>query len=197
MRYRRVANSFGMTSALDVFQSLERSGRHGLTAFGPQIRWAPVKNWTNFSIQSSLTFPIGENLSGGSGADFLDWSGPVFWTQFFNDRPIGDEFSLFTEIDFLIEEIGGSGKANRVSTPMTGIISWFPSKNFTIYGLLSFSPYLVQPFDYFRQYGMGMKYQFSPNFEFELLYTDFSNEFLSSSYAGQASTYNIGFRYSR
>ncbi|MEM9546511.1 MAG: DUF547 domain-containing protein [Bacteroidota bacterium] len=196
-QYRRVLNSTGESSPFDVFQSLEGlNGRQGVTAFGPQIRWAPVKGWTNFSVQSSLTFPIGNELSGGSDTPFLDWSGPVFWTQFFNDKSIGDKFSLFTEIDLLVEDIGGSGRSNRVSTPMTVIFSWFPQKNFTVYGLVNYSPFFVQPYDYFRQFGMGMKYQITRDFEVELLFTDFSNKYLSSNF-GQAATYNFGFRYSR
>jgi len=196
-RYRRVHNSFGETSAFDIFQSPDGvNSRHGLTAFGPQIRWAPVKSWTNFSIQSSLTFPIGENLSGTSESPFLDWSGPVFVTQFFNDKPIGDKFSLFTEIDLWVEEIGGSEKSNRVSTPMTVIFSWFPKKNFTLYGLLNYAPVITNPYDYYRQFGLGMKYQISRNFEVEILASDFSNKYLGDNF-GQAATYNIGFRYSR
>jgi len=196
-RYRRVLISSLPSSALDVFQSTQSFPyRQRITAIGPQIRWAPSKSWTNFSIQSSLTFPLGSDLSGNSESPFLDWSGPVFLTQFFNDKSIGDKFSVFTEIDLLIEEIGGSGKANRVSTPVTGIFSWFPKKNLTLYGLVSYSPYIESPYDYFTQLGLGFKYQISPNFEIELLFTDFSNRYLNS-IEGQAATYNIGFRYSR
>ena len=195
-RYRRVRNSFD-TSALDVFKSTDgHFSKQRISAVGPQIRWAPSDKWPNLSIQSSLTFHLGNRLSGDMGDSFLDWSGPVFLTQFFNDKSIGDKFSLFTEIDLLIEEIGGSGKANRVSTPVTGILGWFPVKNLTIYGLLGYSPYFVKPYDYFTQIGIGIKYQFSRNFELELLYTDFSNRYLNS-ISGEASTYNIGFRYSR
>jgi hypothetical protein len=195
-RYRRVRNSVG-ESALDVFKSTDgQNSKQRFTAFGPQIRWAPSDKWPNLSIQSSLTFPIGNELSGGNGNPFLDWSGPVFLTQFFNDKSIGDKFSLFTEIDLLVEEIGRSAKANRVSTPITGIFSWFPAKNFTVYGLVGYSPYFVKPYDYFTQFGIGFKYQLSRNFEIEFLITDFSNQYLNTN-SGEASTYNIGFRYSR
>lgn len=196
-RYRRVHNTGPNTSPIDIFDALgSPNGRQGITAFGPQIRWAPVSKWSNFSVQSSLTLPIGESLSGSTEFPFLDWAGPVFLTQFFNDKSIGDKFSLFTEVDLLIEEIGGSGKSNRVSIPFTGIFSWFPKKNVTIYGLVGYSPYLVKPYDYFRQFGLGAKYQIHPNFEIEILLSDFSNKYLNNNF-GQAATYNIGFRYSR
>ena len=41
----------------------------------------------------------------------------------------------------------------------------------------------------------GAKYQFTPNFELELLYTAFTNKGLRSS-NGRAATYNLGVRYS-
>jgi hypothetical protein len=196
-RYRRVVNSTLPSSALEIFQSANgQNGRQRFTAVGPQIRWAPVTSWPNFSLQSSLTFPLGSNLSGSVEKPFLDWAGPVFLTQLFNDKSISDKFSLFTELDLLVEEIGGAGKSNRVSTPITGIFSWFPKKNLTVYGLLGYSPYLVQPYDYFTQLGLGFKYQISVNFELEILVTDFSNRYLQS-VNGEAATYNLGFRYSR
>ncbi len=196
-RYRRVLNTLGPSSPLDVLKSQDGlNARSGFTAFGPQIRWAPFEELSNFSIQSSLTIPLRKGLSGGVDSPFLDWSGPVFLTQFFNDKSIGDKFSLFTELDLLVEEIGGSGKSNRVSLPVTGIFSWFPKKNVTLYGLVGYSPYLVKPYDYFVQLGIGAKYQISRNFEIEILATDFSNRFLNNN-NGEAATYNIGFRYSR
>ncbi|MDF1696897.1 MAG: DUF547 domain-containing protein [Saprospiraceae bacterium] len=196
-RYRRVFNASLPSSPFNIFESLSApDGRQRISAFGPQIRWAPIEAWSNFSIQSQFTFPLGSQLSGSENSPFLDWAGPVFWTQFFNDKSIGDKFSLFTEIDLLIEEIGGAGKANRVSTPMTVILSYFPIKNVTLYGLAGYSPYLASPYDYFTQFGLGAKFQLSPNFEIEFLATDFSNKYLNS-INGSAATYNFGLRYSR
>lgn len=196
-RYRRVNNARLPSSALNVLSSLEEgSGRQGLTAFGPQIRYAPVEKWTNFSIQSSFVFPIGEDLAGSSTQPYIDWTGATWWTQFFNDFPIGNNFSLFTEVDFLIEDIGKSenGHINRVSTPATLIFSYNPNPKTTIYTLGGFSPYWQSNFDYFLQGGVGAKYQFTPKLELELLVTDFTNKFLRDT-GGQASTFNIGFRF--
>jgi len=99
------------------------------------------------------------------------------------------------EVDLFIEDIG-SGDLNRFSTPGTVIFSYFPNSKTTFYALGSYSPFWQDTFDYFAQGGLGFKYQVSPDFEIELLYTDFTNKFLSNS-GGQASTFNIGFRYSR
>ncbi len=196
-RYRSVRNDQLPSSAFDVFGSSQAgSTRQGLTAFGPQIRYAPVEKWTNFSVQSSFVFPIGEDLAGSASQPYIDWNGATWWTQFFNDFPIGTNFSLFTEVDLLIEDIGNSenGHINRVSTPATLIFSYNPNPKTTLYTIGGFSPYWQSNFDYFLQGGVGAKYQFTPNFELELLVTEFTNKFLLDT-GGQAATYNLGIRY--
>ncbi len=195
-RFRKVRNNPLPSTAFSVFGSDSRANsRNGLTAFGPQIRYAPVPKWSNFSIQSSIVFPIGENLSGDSERPYIDWEGITWNTQFFNDVSIGSKFSLFTELDLLIEDIGSAseGRANRVSTPVTVIFSYVPTNKLTFYALSGYSPYWQSEFDYFAQFGLGTKYQITPNFEIELLYTDFSNKFLNQT-GGQADTFNLGIR---
>ena len=195
-RYRKVRNNPLPSSPFSVFGSgAEGSTRTGLTAFGPQIRYAPVPKWSNFSVQSSFVFPIGEDLAGSPDQPYIDWNGATWWTQFFNDFSIGTQFSLFTEIDFLWEDIGdvAEGHINRISTPVTAIFSYIPTNKLTLYTLAGYSPYWQSEFDYFAQFGVGTKYQFTPNFEIELLYTDFSNKFLATS-GGQAETINLGVR---
>ena len=196
-RYRRVRNDQLPSSLFSVLGSSEAvSTRQGITAFGPQIRYAPVEKWTNFSIQSSFVFAIGDELKGSATQPFIDWNGATWNTQFFNDFPIGTNFSLFTEIDVLIEDIGSSadGFINRLSTPATLILSYNPNPKTTLYTIGGFSPFWESTFDYFYQYGVGAKYQFTPNFELELLVTDFTNKFLSDT-GGQAATFNLGIRY--
>ena len=195
-RYRQVRNDRLPSNVLSVFSRSEGediSHRQGFTAFGPQIRFAPVPKWTNFSIQSSFVFAIGDDLEGSNTQPYIDWSGPTWWTQFFNDFSIGNSFSLFTEIDFLIEDIG-SEDLNRISTPVTLIFSYNPTSKITLYTLGGYSPYWQADYDYFSQVGVGSKYQFTPNLELELLYTDFSNKFLNET-GGQAATYNLGLRF--
>lgn len=195
-RYRRVRNDALPSNVLSVFGNNLESGesqRQGFTALGPQIRVAPVPSWSNFSIQSSFVFPLGNQLEGSSTQPYIDWSGATWWTQFFNDFPIGDNFSVFTEIDFLIEDLGNDN-LNRISTPVTLIFSYNPTNKITLYTIGGYSPYWQENFDYFRQVGLGAKYQFTPNLELELLYSDFSNQFLKDT-GGQAATYNVGFRF--
>ena len=196
-RWRRVRNNSLPSSPFSVFGSDDIvNSRSGFTAIGPQIRYAPVPEWENFSIQSSFVFPIGENLAGVSGElPYIDWNGATWNTQLFNDFSIGTKFSLFTELDFLWEDIGSvdNGHNNRFSTPVTAIFSFIPTNKLTIYTLAGYSPFWQEEFDYFTQIGLGTKYQFTPNFELELLYTDFSNKFLNKT-GGQAETINLGLR---
>ena len=207
-RYRRVANSTLPSSPLGVLgNNADIDSRSGFTNFGPKIRVAPFPALKNFSFQSAYWFPLGDDLEGvyeGPDEDrkpYIDWNGGSFVTQLFNDISIGSSFSLFTELDLWIEDIGqsvegGETYLNRVSTPASLIFSYFPNQKTTLYTLGSFSPFYNQEGDkYFYQFGLGAKYQFTPNFEIELLVTDFNGQNLNRN-GGQASTFNLGFRYS-
>ncbi|MEM7371600.1 MAG: DUF547 domain-containing protein [Bacteroidota bacterium] len=198
-RYRRVRNADLPSSPLGVFgQGDLASSRQGLTTLGPKIRWAPIKSWSNFSIQSTLSFPLGKDFEGTDTRPYIDWNGTTWWTQFFNDISIGSNLSLFTEVDLLIEDIGNpnNGALYRFSTPATLILSYFPTPKSTVYALSSYSPYWTPNYDYFAQVGIGTKYQITSKFEIELLYSSFTNQFLQRN-NGLASTFNIGIRVNR
>jgi hypothetical protein len=194
LRYRRVSNEMGSSSPFEIFNDVTRNGsRHELATIGPKVRWAPVPKWGNFSIQSGLWFPLRNDLE-GPDQPYVDWNGPTWWTQFFNDFTIGNRFSLFTEIDFLWEDMGrGGDDLNRMSTPGTVIFSYFPEPKTTLYVLNGFSPTWAPDLDYFYQGGVGAKYQFTRKFELEFLYTYFTNSFLQEQ-NGRASTINFGLR---
>ncbi len=199
-KYRRVSNSTFPRSALTVFGNDDDedvfSTRAGITGIGPKIRWAPTSALPNFSIQSTIQFPVGEGLQGIDDRPFIDWDG-IFWnTQFFNDIAIGSRFSLFTELDLFFEDLGNSeeGRSNRFLTPVTLIWSYFPNPKTTIYAIGNYAPIWVENFDYFYQYGIGFKYQFSRIFEVELLVSDFTTQNTAVN-NGQAATYNLGLRY--
>ena len=87
-------------------------------------------------------------MQGTDQLPFIDWDGASWNTQFFNDYAIGESFSLFTEVDLFIEDIG-SGDLNRFSTPGTVIFSYFPNSKTTFYALGSYSPFWQDTFDYF------------------------------------------------
>lgn len=197
LRYRRVSNAGFPSSPLDVFANRAENGsRQSIATIGPKIRWAPVPKWGNFSIQSGFWFPLRNDLEGTPELSYIDWNGFTSWTQIMNDFTIGQSFSLFTEISLLWEDIGTEGEnlsLNRISTPLTVIASYFPEPKTTLYVLNGYSPYWSPDLDWFYQVGMGAKYQFSRNFELELLYTKFTNSFLIEN-NGRASTFNFGIR---
>ena len=199
-RYRRVRNEPVDGSPFSVLGGSEgaNSTRQRFTAIGPQIRYAPVEEWTNFSIQSTFSYALGDALTGSPTAGpFIDWNGHDWNTQFFNDFTIGSNFSLFTEVDFLLEDIGPSdeGHINRIATPVTLIFSYNPNAKTTLYTIGSYNPYWGQEvYDYFYQFGGGAKYQFTPKVELELLVTSFRNRDLLAS-GGDAATFNLGFRF--
>jgi len=197
-RYRRVNYGNLPSSPLAAFSANDGDiTRQGITGIGPKVRIAPFESLENFSIQSTLTFGTSSDLAGNDELRYIDWNGATFNTQLFNDFTIGNNFSLFTELDFLIEDIGpqSGNHANRFSTPATVIFSYFPNGKTTLYTLGGFSPYWQSTFDYFIQGGFGAKYQITPAFEVELLYTGFTNKFLLDT-GGKAQTFNLGVRYS-
>lgn len=198
VRYRRVSNTGLPSSPFNVLTNKEADSRRSTIAnLGPKIRWAPTSALPNFSIQSSFVFPVADDLEGNSELNrpFVDWDSPIWITQFFNDFSIGDNFSIFTELDFWWEDIGND-QLNRLATPATAIFSYFPNPKTTVYVLTNYAPFWQENFDYFAQAGLGLKYQFTPQFEIELLYSDFTNKGLRAN-GGQAATFNLGVRYSK
>lgn len=195
LRYRRVSNTDASISPFDVFTNNADSRRAGITNIGPKIRWAPFPALENFSVQSAIWIPVGSDLEGTSDQPYIDWDGATWNTQFFNDFDLGTNFSLFTEVDIFWEDIGSNG-LNRVATPATVILSYFPNPKTTLYALGNVAPFWQRGFDFFAQAGVGAKYQVTPNLEFEALYTGFTNQFLWTN-NGQASTFNLGVRISR
>ncbi len=198
IRYRHVRyNSIGDSPLSVLTFNDSPSSRQGVTGIGPKIRYAPFENLPNFSIQSALWLPTSDDLAGnGDDLPYIDWNGATWFTQVFNDFSIGGNFSLFTELDIVLEDIGANenGHLNRFSTPATLILSYFPNAKTTLYALGGFSPFWQEEFDYFAQIGTGAKYQFTPKFELELLYTWFTNDFLQTT-GGRAATYNLGIRF--
>ena len=195
-RLRSVSLGPDSESIFKVFGGSAQN-RGGLTAIGPKIRWAFLPNAQNFSIQSAFTFPIGKELTGNASEIYIDWDGPSWNTQLFNDFTLGGDLSLYAEIGFIWEDIGDEvdGRANQKSIPLTTILQYFLTKDWTVYGLGNYAPFLGSQKDHFYQYGLGTKYRFTQSFEAELLVTDFNRKTLNDA-GGQAGTYNIGIRYS-
>lgn len=199
LRYRRVHFGDGNASRLDVFsRKKEGQSRAGLTTIGPKLRFVPFPHIPNLSVQSAFWFPLRNDWEGTADEVYIDWDRPTWWTQWFYDRAIGSKFSLFSEVDILWEDIGLDAQRdfNRLSMPVTVIGSYFPTPKWTLYALGNVSPFITSNDGYFWQLGPGVKYQWTRNFELELLYTWFNNKFLVAR-DGMASTVNFGVRINR
>jgi len=218
VRFRRVSNTDLPSAPLgfDVFKGKgddeNRQTRTGITGLGPKIRWAPFKKLSHFSLQSTLLIPFEDDQEGIDDKPFIDFNNATWITQFFYDFDIGNSFSLFTELDFSIEDIGkrketggfgpNGGAFNRFSTPLTVIFSYFPNPKTTLYFLTNYGPQYNKDliggwnYDYFYQVGTGVKYQITKNFELEFLYTAFRSKFLvaETTEDGKANTVNFGIR---
>ncbi|MEO0733913.1 MAG: DUF547 domain-containing protein, partial [Bacteroidota bacterium] len=135
LRYRRVRyDEAGTASNFDVFSGGGNFSRTAVTGFGPKVRIAPFNQLPNFSVQSAYWFPVADDPTGAeTGGRFVDFSGASWFTQVFNDFPIGGNFSFFAEVDLFLEDIGAQedGHLNRFSTPVTGIFSYFPTPQTT------------------------------------------------------------------
>ncbi len=83
-RLRSVSLGPDSESIFNVFGGSDQN-RGGLTAFGPKVRWAFLPKAPNFSLQSALTFPLGKDLTGSATEIYIDWDGPSWNTQLFND----------------------------------------------------------------------------------------------------------------
>ncbi len=175
------------------FKNDNSTSRAGLTAIGPKFKIAPFRKAPNISLQSSFMLSVIDDPLGREGNAYVD-NGHHWWTQLFYDLPLTDEFSLFLEADLFAElEPGFDMEQSTFMMPLKNIMSYFPHPDWTIYSLAEFAPTLADPYVYYTQMGIGVKYLITPAFEIETLITNFS----SSDNAARESTYNFGIRYTR
>ncbi len=172
-----------------------QDSRTAITPMGPKIKFTPFKKLHNLSVQSTLLFPVGKDLEGGSnGKPFLDHQKYTWWTQVFFDTPLTSDIQLFTEADILwrIDDEFKYEESNFL-TPIKLFISYFPIDKLTVYAMSEFTPtYGDDLFSaYYFQSGSGAKYQIMPSLIIELLYTNF----LLGKNAGAGQTFNLGLRW--
>lgn len=180
--------------------------RSALSTIGPKIKFSPLKNHPDFSIQSALWIPIASDLEAdANGKPWLDWNRFTSWTQIYYSQQIGSKFQFFYEFDVLARfskpaswYTNNTLKGNTLSTPTSFFVNYFSSSKSTIYAMIQYSPSFqfdggsVIDSD-FAQAGLGGKYQLSRSFAIELLYSNF----FTAKNAGAGRTYNVGLRYIR
>ncbi|MDN5217160.1 DUF547 domain-containing protein [Fulvivirgaceae bacterium BMA12] len=164
--------------------------RTAIGSLGPRIKVNPIARIPTFSVQSTLLFPAANNLE---SPRFLAHDRLTWWNQFFFDKTI-DQFQIFAEGDLIFRF---RKDATFVRTPVSLFLSYFPSQKATFYGFIQHSPRFdgneggVTRTAWFSQAGIGLKYQFTPRLNIELLATDF----FTAKNDGLGKTYNIGFRF--
>lgn len=184
------------------------SSRVGLTSVGLRVKVQPFKSVQDFTIQSTLSMPTIKHPEGFSSATeqnlfWADWNRITWWNQFFYTKTFGD-FQLFTEVDLLFRFKNDKSHIGMLDLPVSAFISYFPTKKITVYAMTQHmhrftnniepnNPEItdwVIPSNYTAS-GLGFKYQITPNFNAELLYTNFWR----ARNAGLGSTFNLGLKY--
>ncbi len=187
------------------------TSRTAISGFGPKIKIAPFDWIKRLSIQSSVLFPLADDLEGRApDAEkpflFLEPDRPLWLTQFFYDKPLNDQWQLFFQQAFWYNFVRDSYRENNyLSTQTSVFLSYFPTSRVTIYAMSEFFPTHYNAnigvqeseafYTYFAQSGLGAKYQLIPNMiELELLYTNF---WMGSEGEGAGQTFNLGLRFIR
>jgi len=182
--------------ALEVFQfdGERNSARSGLTSIAPSVKFVPLKNVNNFSIQSSFFIPLVDNET--ENGVFFDQKGYTWQNRFFYDYTFpGNKFQLFAEINseynFGKEEDSFANNSLRLTPGV--FFSYFPSSKFTALVLVQHSQLIDLGNDFeqdFTAAGGGVKYQLTKVLNAEALYTNF----LRGTDTGLGQTFNLGLR---
>ncbi|NMM47344.1 hypothetical protein [Marinigracilibium pacificum] len=169
-----------------------------LSAIGPRIRFVPIKEINNLSIQSTFLFPVAKNQEAPlfTAHDRYTW-----FTQIFFDQRLNNKWRLFLEGDVLYRIKRYSDQTNFVRFPVSAFINYFPSSKASLYTNIQYSPRfenISNEFDeqfgftsWFTQVGIGGKYQLTSKLGAELSYGNFIN----SRGDGAGYTINFGLRY--
>ncbi len=183
-------------NALDVFSFDGESGsaRSGITSIAPAVKFNPIANVGNFTIQTAFHIPLIDNET--ENGVFLDQKGFILQNRFFYDYtfPSGD-WQLFTELntEFSFGKKEDSFANNSLNLVPGLFLSYFPSNSFTILALVQHAQRLDLGNDFaqdFTALGGGAKYQLNDVLNLEALYTNF----VRGSNTGLGQTFNIGLR---
>ncbi len=190
------SNVIGGRDALDVFKfdGESSSARSGITSFAPAVKFNPIKNVSNFTVQTAIHIPLVDNES--ENGVFLDQKGFIFQNRFFYDYSFaGGNWQLFselnTEYNFGKKEDSFANNSLRLTPGV--FLSYFPSSKFTILALAQHSELIDAGNDFsqnFTALGGGVKYQLTDVLNVETLYTNF----VRGKDTGLGQTFNIGLR---
>ncbi|MEQ9402996.1 MAG: hypothetical protein RIM99_05380 [Cyclobacteriaceae bacterium] len=189
----------------NVNYKLSNESRTDIVGFGPKIKIAPFNKLKRLSIQSTLLFPLANDLEDrkNDGVPFLETDATIWLNQLFLDVPLNDKSQLFFQQAFWYRFVRESFAENNFLQSQTSTFySYFATDRLTLYGMTEYFPthynssFGVQKgeafYSYFIQSGIGTKYQLIPNLiELEFLYTNF---WAGSEGQGAGETFNLGIR---
>ncbi len=187
------SNVLGDRNALDVFSFDGERGtaRSGLASIAPAIKFNPLKNVSNFTIQSAFHIPLLGDESDAQGV-FFDQTAYTFQNRFFYDYTLpSGNWQLFTELNTEYNFGEEDSFADETFVLSPGVfMSYFPSSKSTILGFVQH----LHRFGDFKQdftaIGFGGKYQLTKVLNLELLYSSF----VRGNDTGLGNSFNIGLR---
>ena len=190
LEYR--SNTKNGEKATSVFSFKEDvNSRNGLSSFAPALKWQPIENVGNFSIQSAFHIPVNADESNANGV-FLDQTAYTFQNRFFFDYTLpSGNWQLFTELATEYNFGSEESFANNTFVIAPGIfMSYFPSEKSTLLGFLQHSQRFGDFTQDFTALGFGGKYQLSSVLNLEILYS----KFVRGTESGLGQSFNMGLR---
>ncbi len=180
------------TSAFAVFNfSNKDNSRTALSQIAPKVKFNPFPQRPKFAIQSTLLFPVANDLDGSTAGEspFLDVDGVQWWTQFFVDQTLKPKWLAYYEAGFVIRF---SSPFEDFFTPLKAIYNYYATNRWTLYFPIEITPFWsgVKWTAFYGQLGFGGKYQLSSFIEIEMLFT----KFLIGKNQGAGQTFNLGWR---
>ena len=196
------SNTVGGRDALSVFSF---DGRAGITSIAPSIKWQPLENVGNFSVQSSVNIPLvkQETVDG----IFLDEAVLNLQNRLFYDYTLpSGKWQLFTELNtqyFFGKDEKATFDTEGRKTTLEGsfasgtfilnpgvFMSYFPTDTSTILGFVQHTNRFGDFTQDFTAVGFGGKYQLSEILNLEVLYS----KFVRGNNTGLGQSFNIGLR---
>lgn len=187
------SNVIADRSALDVFSFDGESGtaRSGFTSIAPVVKFNPIKNVGNFTLQSAFHIPLHSEESDAQGV-FLDQTAYTFQNRFFYDYTLpSGNWQLFTELNTEYNFGDEDSFANKTFVLAPGVfMSYFPGANSTVLGFIQHYQRIGDFDQDFTALGFGGKYQLTKVLNLEALYS----KFIRGENTGLGQSFNIGLR---
>ena len=190
IEYRSNTNSNRSVFSVFSLKDDPTTERKGITSIAPSIKFQPIKNIGNFSIQSAIHIPLVTNES--ENGVWLDQSSWVFQNRFFYDYTFASkQWQLFAELNTQYS-FGDENSFfnNTINLAPSVFMSYFPSSKSTVLGFVQHSQLFGDTTQDYTALGVGGKYQLTSLLNLEVLYS----KFVRGTDSGIGQSFNIGLR---